>query len=83
MKLYAFLWHVVVSEDAAASLCEAAETESPTEEEAEKKLEDWLKARQTACIFEDCACKKGGFITELITPKMIMSGMTEHMIKLA
>ena len=82
MKLYAFLWHVVVSEDAAASLCESAETESPTEEEAEKKLEDWLKARQAACTVENCACKKSGFVTEQITFKMVMNGMTEHMVQI-
>lgn len=82
VKQYAFLWHVVASEEAAASLCESAETEAPTGAEAELKLEQWLKGRQAACDVEDCACKGGGFVTEEVTPKMFTGGMTEHMIKI-
>lgn len=82
VKRYAFLWHVVVSEEAAASLCESAETEAPTQTEAYKKLCAWAEERKAACEMNDCACKDGWAFTSEITPKMIMAGMTEHLVKI-
>ena len=82
VKRYAFLWHVIVSEDAAASKCEGAETEAPTQPEAYKKLSAWMEKRVAACGMNDCACKDGWIFTSEITTKMVMSGMTEHMVKI-
>lgn len=79
---YAFLWHVLSTEDCAASLCESAETEAPTEWEAEDKLKKWFELKQKNCSEDTCECKKGGFLTDNITPKMIMSGMTQDMVKI-
>jgi hypothetical protein len=82
-KRYGFLWHVVASEDAAGAICESAEVEASTATEAEKKLETWMRQRQAACDIEECACKKfGGDIIEDISFKMILAGMTQHMVKL-
>ena len=81
-KRYAFLWHVISSEDTAASLCESAETEAEHDGEAEEKLRCWLEEQISNCDAVDCACKSGGVITEEITPKMIMAGMTQHMVKI-
>lgn len=83
-KLYAFLWHVnhsdmVASEGAGGSRCESAETEKPTEREAEKVLRTWLDKQQKAC--GDTACEHTPIITGELRPKMIMSGMTTNMVR--
>ncbi len=80
---YGFVWHVITSEDAAGAICESAEVKASTIAEAEKKIEAWIKECQVACDATECACKKfGGDIAEDISPKMIMSGMTQNMVKL-
>ena len=84
IKLYGFLWHVVSSNDAAAALCESAKVEASDTQTAKEKLETWLKLKRDSCTESDCACKEGGFIiTNEVSPKMIMSGMTQRMITLA
>ena len=82
VKQYAFLWHVIASEEAAAALCESAETETPSQDETYAKLEQWLGERISACTAIDCSCKAGGIITEEISWKMIASGMIEHLVKI-
>ncbi len=79
---YAFLWHVLASDEVAAGCCESAETSGDSEDRVAEKLGAWLKARQDACTEPECACKAGGSITDRLTPKMIMAGMTQHMVKL-
>jgi hypothetical protein len=80
---YGFVWHVITSEDAAGAICESVEVEAPTVAEAEEKIRAWIRQCQLACDVKECACKKyGGDITENISPKMIMSGMTQNMVKL-
>lgn len=80
---YGFMWHVITSEDAVGAICESAETEASTVADAEAKIEAWLEEKRAACDAKECACKKfGGSITEKITPKMIISGMTVNMVKL-
>lgn len=84
-KLYAFLWHVshedmMASEGAGGYHCESAEVEKPTDQEAQQILKAWLDERQKVCM--DTGCEHTPIITAELSPKMIMSGMTAHMVTL-
>ena len=85
-KPYAFLWHVnhddmVASEGAGGSSCESAETEKSTKKEAQKVLKTWLEKRQKSC--SDSGCEHTPIITDELSPKMIMAGMTTGMVKVS
>ncbi len=86
VKLYAFLWHVspeiiMASEGIAGNYCESAETDKPTEYEAELTLTVWLEKRQRDC--NDSGCSHTTIITDKLSPKMIMTGMTKNMVKVS
>jgi hypothetical protein len=86
VELYAFLWHVntddmMVSEGAGGNYCESAETKRPTKKEARKVLKAWLNKRQKAC--KDKGCEHTPIITDELSPKMIMAGMTAGMVKVS
>lgn len=84
-KMYAFLWHVNVgamnvSEGAGGSSCESASCEKKTKKEAGALLKTWLKQRKSAC--GNLECEHTPIVTNELSPKMIMSGMTAGMIRL-
>lgn len=85
-KLYAFLWHVnhndmVASEGAGGSHCESAEADKSTEKKAKSVLKAWLAKRQESC--GDSDCEHTPIITDELSPKMIMAGMTANMVKVS
>lgn len=84
MKLYGFLWHVntdqmTASEGAAGSHCESAETDKPSQDEAVAALKKYLDQREAAC--KDPDCEHSQFVTEKVSLKMLMAGMTARMAK--
>lgn len=78
-KIYGFLWHVesgvlAASEGSAGAYCQAFETESENELAAETIIHVVVSRHMAAC--QDSGCEHTPIITEELTPKMIMSGMT-------
>lgn len=84
--LYAFLWHVNLNDMAASEgsgglHCESAEAEKPIKKQAKKVLKAWLDKRQKACSDPDC--EHTLLITDELSPKLILSGMTAGMVKVS
>lgn len=83
-ELYAYLWHISgknmgISEGAAGSWCESAETNKSTKKKAKNVLKTWLDKRQKAC--QDPDCEHTPIITDEFD-KMFLAGMTENMVKI-
>lgn len=85
VKRYAFLWHVdveamTVSDGVGGYSIESAETSMETESEAIEKLIKWLEAQTKNC--SNANCEHTPSIEEELAPKIVMSGMTQGMVKL-